>query len=374
MWPKKSNSLVFWLMALMVLPVAATQAAPEDQTARRDDLLARVARAVDAHVIPSLQNLAQKTKSLTNAIEMHCSSDDIGSLNLLEATFAQTVEAWAGAQHLRFGPLRDAGRVARFHFWPDPRGVTGRQMRRIFHEHDPKLLDRETLAKQSVAVQGLGALETYVLSERDAFANGPPARSDDYECLYARGVCRLMEAEADAVVVEWTKPAGWRERLISPTVESEIYRSADESAAQLVKSLLLGLELVREQNIVPLYDLSNGTVKRVKVPFQRLGLNDEAARAALASLRNLNDALALTDYAGGRTAWVKDWTANGFSALSLRAETLDVPEKLVLSADDFDVSQLRQMRFYTNALRQVIARQTAPSAGLTIGFNELDGD
>jgi len=53
---------------------------------------------------------------------------------------------------------------------------------------------------------------------------------------------------------------------------------------------------------------------------------------------------------------------------------LDVPEKLVLSADDFDVSQLRQMRFYTNALRQVIARQTAPSAGLTIGFNELDGD
>lgn len=353
-------------------PPAMLSAAPAD--ASDAELLARVARAIDSHVIPTLEVLKATSRDLTEAIEWHCESADIGSLKSIENAFAKTAKAWAAAEHLRFGPLRDAERVARFHFWPDPRGVTARQMRRVFQRHDPELLEPDTLQKQSVATLGLGAVEHYILFERQAFDQGPAARVDDYECLYARGVARLIDADAAHILAEWTKPGGWRDRLENPAPEADIFRSGKESAAQLVKSLLLGLQLLRDQRIVPLYELTKGDAKSARVPFQRLGLADETIRAALASLNRLNDTLALSDFARGRTAWVRAWTDQAFYAVVRTAADLDVPGRSTLEAGDFDLSNLRKLRFYTNGLRQVIARQTAPSAGLTIGFNELDGD
>jgi hypothetical protein len=35
---------------------------------------------------------------------------------------------------------------------------------------------------------------------------------------------------------------------------------------------------------------------------------------------------------------------------------------------------LRFLRFHVEGIRKLIGRELAPRAGLTIGFNELDGD
>ncbi|MEO1280299.1 MAG: imelysin family protein [Pseudomonadota bacterium] len=364
-------------MAVVLIYVTDLRANPSPSVTSKErevDLLNRVERTVDAHVVPVFAKLSQTTKDLTHAVEYHCDAQDIGSLKTTESAFRQTVLAWAAAEHLRFGPLRDEGRASHIHFWPDPRGVTRRQMRKVFHEHDAKRLEPDVLKDQSVAVLGLGAVEYFLLHEAKRFANGPVEKAEDYECLYIRGVARLVEKAADTIHAEWTKPDGWRTRILNPDPNHKVFRNADESVAQLVKSLVLGLQLVRSQKIVPLYELAMGKAKRAKVPFQRLGLADDYVEASLSSLKQLNDALSLTDFARGRTEWVKQWTAQGFGALERLAKSLEVPPKKRLSADDFEISQLRQMRFYTNGLRQVIARQTAPSAGLTIGFNELDGD
>lgn len=361
----------FMLFCSVSAPFAAL-AAPADATGK--ELLIRVARAVDTHIVPAFETLAARTRDLTEAVERHCENADIGSLKVMESAFAGAADAWAAAEHLRFGPLRDSERVARFQFWPDPRGITVRQMRAVYHKHDAKLLEPENLEKQSVAILGLGAIEYYLLFERKAFEDGSQTRSDDYECLYTREVARLVDKDASEILSEWTRDGGWRARLENPSPAAEIFRSEKESAAQLVKSLLLGLQLVRDQRIVPLYELANGDAKTARVPFQRLGLTDETIRASLVSLHQLNDALGLSDFATGRTAWVKDWTEQGFSVLEREAQSVSVPDRSQLEPGDLDLSTLRKLRFYTNGLRQVIARQTAPSAGLTIGFNELDGD
>jgi predicted lipoprotein len=36
--------------------------------------------------------------------------------------------------------------------------------------------------------------------------------------------------------------------------------------------------------------------------------------------------------------------------------------------------QLRMVRFHVEGIRKLVGREMAPLAGLTIGFNELDGD
>ncbi len=339
------------------------------------DLTARVTRAVDTHVIPGFQHLASTTKDLTNAIELQCRSQDSLSLKVAQSAFGKAVAAWAGVDYIRFGPLRDGGRATHVHFWPDPRGVTARQMRRVFAQHDPELLKPEILKNQSVAILGFGALEFYLLHTADPLGKSELAHQDgDYECLYARGVARLIESEAALILDEWQKPGGWRTLLVEPAANAEIYRSPAESTAQLVKSMLIGLELVREQSLVPLYEVANGKAKRAILPFQRLGLSADYIRAGLASLRKLDEALSLTDYARDQTAWTKKWSEQAYKALARSAEKLEVPESASMTPEQLDLANLRQMRFYSGGLRNVIARQIAPSAGLTIGFNQLDGD
>ena len=36
--------------------------------------------------------------------------------------------------------------------------------------------------------------------------------------------------------------------------------------------------------------------------------------------------------------------------------------------------ELRMVRFHVEGIRKLVGREIAPLAGLTIGFNELDGD
>jgi predicted lipoprotein len=36
--------------------------------------------------------------------------------------------------------------------------------------------------------------------------------------------------------------------------------------------------------------------------------------------------------------------------------------------------ELRMVRFHVEGIRKLVGRELAPMAGLTIGFNELDGD
>jgi hypothetical protein len=58
-----------------------------------------------------------------------------------------------------------------------------------------------------------------------------------------------------------------------------------------------------------------------------------------------------------------------------------IPRKPELPADLEKIDKqgpqivlVRQMRFHLNGLRQMIGRELAPAAELSIGFNELDGD
>ncbi len=100
----------------------------------------------------------------------------------LKKDFADTVLAWAAVEFLRFGPMSQIGRPERFDFWPDPRGVTLRQVNALIAKRDASALDPAALAKKSAAVQGLSALEILLYDDAHSIA------ADDEEARYR---CKL---------------------------------------------------------------------------------------------------------------------------------------------------------------------------------------
>ena len=68
-------------------------------------------------------------------------------------------DAWARAQLIKTGPLSLFLRYERFAYWPEARNVTQRMLDALIASNDPKELAPETLVRDSVAAQGLTALE-----------------------------------------------------------------------------------------------------------------------------------------------------------------------------------------------------------------------
>ena len=96
------------------------------------------ARVIDSYVLPRFRRLAESSGKLTEDLARACAGNKKAA-EALKKNFADTVLAWAAVEFLRFGPMSQIGRPERFDFWPDPRGVTLRQVNpRSMRPRSPK--------------------------------------------------------------------------------------------------------------------------------------------------------------------------------------------------------------------------------------------
>jgi predicted lipoprotein len=273
-------------------------------------------------------------------------------------------------EFLRFGPAAEQNRLERLAFWPDPRGVMQRQLAALLAKKDPALLEASELSKQSAAIQGLPALEAVLTDARH------PAGANDEEGHYRCGFAVAAAANAAVIVHEmdegWVSPQGWRMKMLASGSDNPLYRDAGESAAQLVRSLLTGLQLIQEHQVVPELDALIKKKKPPRQPYARAGASAAYLRSGLSSLQSLYGMLGLDSYVPEDKAWIKAWVPNAFAHLnSAVAIFAKDPEDI---SDPERLRALRMMKFHLNGMRHIIGRVQAEAAGLTIGFNELDGD
>jgi hypothetical protein len=71
--------------------------------------------------------------------------------------------------------------------------------------------------------------------------------------------------------------------------------------------------------------------------------------------------------------WMPRWITTAFKRLAEDAPAA-VREKPSGGKDPERLRDLRFVRFHVEGIRKLVGRELAPLAGLTIGFNELDGD
>lgn len=329
-----------------------------------------VLSVIDGHIVPRIAQLHDVTLHLADDLKSYCAATtaDADARSRIEQSFQRTVTAWADIDYLRFGPVTEGNRLERFYFWPDPRGTTERQLQALLAKRDAALLEPGALKKQSAAVQGLGALEFLVFNEAK-----PISGSDDdarFRCSLAVSIAANLEVIAGEIETGWIAPDGWRAKMIAPGSDNPVYKDASETAREVVKALLTGLQIAQDRNALPrLQAATSETPKKVRLAFERSGMSDRYLGQQLASLSAYFDATGLLAFVPADKHWMKAFIPRAFETVVADAPLLSRAE----SADE-KITRLRKMRFSINGLRQIVGRELAPGADIVLGFNELDGD
>ena len=235
--------------------------------------------------------------------------------NAVKQDFADTVLAWAAVEFLRFGPMSQIGRPERFDFFPDPRGVTQRQVGALVAKRDATALDPATLAKKSAAVQGLAALEVLLYDDARPIAGDRRGRALPLQAGAVDGAGRPTRWRARCVA-EWDGDAGWRRRMLEPPAGDARYKAPEEPAGDFARALITGLQMIQDREVVPMIAAVATPDKPPRLPFARSGLSARYIASGIASAKALYETMGLARSAPSDKAWMPRWITAAFERLA----------------------------------------------------------
>jgi predicted lipoprotein len=365
------------IAAFAALPAAgaaqtlSAEGAPIVPVATEADYARLVRSTVDEYVIPSHRRLADATAELAERVQGMCTEPSAADRDAIDGTFAATLVAWAGVDFLRFGPMAREGRYERFAFWPDPHGTGERQLRQLLARKDPASTEPGALAAQSAAVQGLPALERLLYSGKSALLDdGAP---DAFRCALAGTVTENMATLAREALAGWEGTDGWAALMENPGEGNPVYRTHAEAAREVLKAILTGLEQLRDQRLLPAVGATPAEAKASRAPYHRSGHTLAYLAASSAALQDFAAASGLLELIPG--------DQEGYAS-SVRFEFKNLDAALAAAGPDIGTAltdrQKRGKLVYATivlkSLRDLFERHIAVGAGLSPGFNSLDGD
>jgi predicted lipoprotein len=334
-------------------------------------------KLTQGYIEPAMLRFQHSAEQLQAGLETWCAALAPAGAKKIEADFAELVEAWSGIEFLRFGPLVAANRYERIYFWPDPRGITLRQVQGLLGQSDQPIPDSAGLAKQSVALQGLPALE-YVLyrkggllsrSEKHAGSNGQ--KEDARACAYALAVAGNLAAVSDELGQAWAGDGEYARQFAAPSSTNALYRSQQEVAGEAIKALSTGLQFAQDVKLAPVLGADIKAARPSRAPFWRSGLSTRAMAASLEGMRQFYMAgtYIYTEEEGWIDGSIQHELAQARDALEAMRGNLDD----LLSTEDGYRSLTLVSLILKNA-KGMIDEHMAPAFGVRIGFNALDGD
>ena len=336
-------------------------------------------RLTSTYISPAMQGFHRSADRLNAALQDWCAAPDKAGARRIDKGFAQLVRAWAGIEFLRFGPLVKANRYEKLNFWPDPRGITLRQVQGVLAKPDA-IPDAAQLATHSVAIQGLPALEYVLYREGGLLAglsNGGVAAGVTPEtCSYAMSVAGNLEQLGSELANEWRPGGSYAQQFARPSAGNSLYRSQQEVAAEAIKALSTGLQFARDVKLLPVLGESIEAVKAKRAPFWRSGQSIASMAASVQGMLRFYRAGGYR-YEGDEI-WIDDSIQaelrridDNFKAMQAGSDTLDFVE--LLSTED-GYRQLTLATLLMKNAKSLVDEHVAPAFGVRIGFNALDGD
>ncbi len=322
---------------------------------------ALVQRTLDKHVVPHFDELRRTAAQLPIAVDALCQGGGDGAREELSTAFRNAVFAWAGAAYLRFGPLTVGSRRERLAFWPDPRGIMNRQLRQILAAGDASVIDN--ISKQSAAVQGLPALEALIVDKDVPLGPGEPAA---YRCKLAAAVAGNIASLTAEIDNDWVKPGGWKDKMLRPGSDNELYKEPRDAASELVKALLTGLQLVAVTEVDPQVKKRRG----FQGPYSDSNLSKGYFQAGITSIDQLYQVMALEAFLDEDKDWAKNWAGGAWRTL----RESDGQGGVVAGVPKTFAPSVRKVFDMLMGLRKIFVGELSAAAAVAVGFNELDGD
>lgn len=354
------------LAAACALSLSLSLAGP----AAADEAMARLAVALaEDHALPRYAALADSGKTLAATLAGLCAGDH--DLEAARAAYHRAMDDWMAVQHLRFGPADYLTRHSRLAFWPDKTNALSKQLARALSEERADLLQPDALAKASVALQGLPALE------RLLFDSEAPTEAA-YGCALARAIGANVARMAAGVLRDWRDGEGAYAKRIADADESDdLFTDSREVVGLFFGSLHEALLATDELRLGRPLGEAGSRPRPRRAESWRSGRSLRNISAVLGSLESMVDGGGGEGFASllrdrGREALAARLLA-AFARARAEADAIEPPLSEAVT-DPAQAPKAMALREAVRGLHGLLASEVAPALDLWIGFNALDGD
>lgn len=347
---------------------------PTTQRGRLTLILEDLAYAV---AVPQYQAMTGAFADLQGATAAFCAARDAAGLETARAAWRHAMETWLTASTVDLGPIGDDNRSLRIEFWPDANNNVPRAVDQMLQRDDA--LSAEILARQSVAAQGLPALERLLFDPEidtlTAFTSGERAAR---RCVYAQAIAGNLLAIAQQVEAGWTADGGYAAQLASAGRGSNVFATRESAIDEVVNGLVTTLSVVRGNRIAD--SLGGDTAAEAK-PFRAESV---ASGNSLANISAVLRGVASSLGAGpqfGFQHYLQDSNRDALAAQlfgeidTLQSLAVSIPVPLADAVqDDAQRPRVVEMLDHATTLTKLVETDLSQAMDVTIGFNENDGD
>ncbi|HXJ03397.1 MAG TPA: imelysin family protein [Micropepsaceae bacterium] len=355
------------LLVLAAVPAGAKPPAKPDPKAAQ---AGKIALAVtDQFVIPTYQALVQACEAEEKAWTVFAAKREAGDFASLRAAYNGVADAWANAQLIKTGPITLFLRYDRFAYWPEARNATARALDQLLMSKNPKDLTAESLAHDSVAGQGLTALERLLYDgdnpEKLLKAAGAEGA---WRTQVGVAIAHNLATIAHQVLADWTAPNGVRAAIAANKGWNNLFADAPEAARLLLTDLVAGFKLMHDVKLLPVLGANADAAKPKSAEAWRSGRSQRDLKLNLASAQGLEMAFATGAPAAHRTKFDALFAA---ATKAVDAIPADMGEA---AADAKRRPRVDAARVAIKAVQTELAKTLPGDVGVTLGFNSLDGD
>jgi len=365
---------IFPRASLLVLAAAPAPAKPNPkaaaQAAKAAAQAAKAALALtDQFVIPAYRNLVQECEAQEKAWTAFAAKRETGDFPSLRAAYNATADSWANAQFIKTGPITLFLRYDRFAYWPEARNATSRALDQLMASANPKDLQPDSLAHDSVAGQGLTALERLLYDgDNPAALLQAPGKDGAWRTQVGLGIARNLAVISRDVLKDWTAPDGVRAAIVANKGWKNLFADAPEAARLLLTDLVVGFKLMHDVKLLPVLGANAAAAKPKSAEAWRSGRSQRDLKLNLVATQAMTKALADVTTPAHR-AKIDGLLAN--AAKTIDAMPADLGEA---AADPKRRGRVDVARAAIKAAQTGIATTLPGDVGVTLGFNSLDGD
>jgi predicted lipoprotein len=360
---------LFSRKSLLILAAAPAPGAPAKPDPKAVQAGKTALTVVDQFVIPAYRALVQATDTQEKAWTAFAAKRESGDFQSLRTAYNAAADAWASAQIIKTGPITLFLRYDRFAYWPEARNATQRALDQLLNSKNPKDLATESLAHDSVAGQGLTALERLLYDgDNPAAALKAPGRDGQWRAQVGVGIAHNLNAIAHDVLADWTAPDGVRAAIAANKGWKSLFADAAEAARLLLTDLVAGFKLMHDVKLLPVLGANAEVAKPKSAEAWRSGRSQRDLKLNLGAAQAMEKVFAVGATAPHRAKLDQLFTN---AAKAVDAMPADIGEA---AADSKRRGRVDVGRQAIKAVQMEIAATLPGDVGVTLGFNSLDGD
>ncbi len=360
------------LLATILIASIGTASAQEPAATVPDEALtAFINRALDDFVTPGFAQLAAAAEQLDASVGAFCSAPTEPAFAAVGTALEAAVTAWARVIALPIEPLLVDSRRERVFFWPDPRGVTLRQIQPVILDQDATVTDPTELGAKSVALQGLGALE-YVLFGAGSESMLTGNEDGAFRCGYATALSANLSDVATTLAEETAPHSAFADAVRNPGPDNPLYLSPNAVMSDLIIGVGTAIEYARDSLLLPVLGETIEFARPRVAPLWRSGLALTFFHSLVDGARMLLESGGLADVLPDDFDWIVDSLAWEFMSIETVLPDSEIPIELAATDEAFRQALLSAAA-YTDNLKSLIRTYIPNGLGLT-GFNFADGD